>query len=48
MLDNSANVHILKDKSLFISKIQPYLLGADVGIVIGSNKLQGIGLVQIK
>ena len=47
-IDNSANVHVLRDKSLFISEIHPCPLGADAGTVAGSNKPQGIGLAEIQ
>ena len=45
-MDNSANMHVLRDKYLFVSDIKPTPLGADVGTVVGSNKPQGIGLAE--
>lgn len=48
VLDNSANVHVLRDKCLFIGNINPCPLGVDVGTVVESNKPEGMGLAQIK
>ena len=47
VLDNSANVHVIKDRSLFIREIVDCPLGLDVGTVVGSNAPQGIGTARI-
>ena len=46
VLDNSANVHIIGDKRLFLSDIKPCPIGMDVGTVTGSNAPQGIATVH--
>ena len=46
-LDNSANIHILKDHSLFTSIILDCSISIDMGIVISLNRLQGIREVCI-
>ena len=43
VLDNSANVHVLKDYSLFISSIEPCPIGVNVGTVVGSTPPEGVG-----
>jgi len=48
VMDNSTNIYILRDCSLFIADISLCPLGADVGTVVRSSKPQGIGLAQIK
>ena len=48
VIDNSANVYVLYEKSLFISDIKPCPLGADVGTVVGASKPERIGLAQMK
>ena len=48
VLDNSANVHVLKDKLLFTSKSIDCPVVVDVGTVIGTNYLSGIGTAEIK
>ena len=47
-MDNSTNTHVLKDKSLFINNINPYLLGANVGTIIDMTKPAGISLAEIQ
>ena len=47
VLDNSANVHVLRDKSLFTSDTLPCPVGLDVGTVVGSDPPTGIGAAQM-
>ena len=46
-LDNSANVHVLKDRSLFVSDISPSPIGVNVGTVVVSTPPQGVGTARI-
>ena len=48
ILGNSTNMHVIRDKLLFISDIKPYPLGLNMGMVVGLNKLQGIRLAKIQ
>ena len=47
VLDNSANIHVLKDKSLFISTIEPCPINTTIGTIVGSNPPQGVGTARI-
>ena len=47
-LENSANLHALKDCSLFISSIEPCPIGVNVGAVVGSTPPKGVGIAQIE
>ena len=46
-LDNSANILVLKDRSLFVSEIMPCSIRVNVGIFVGSTPPQGIGTARI-
>ena len=48
VMDNSANVHVVKDETLFVGPILPCPVNADVGTVVGSNPPKGIGLARIQ
>ena len=45
VMDNSANIHVIKDKHLFTSDIHDCPLGVDIGTVI-RNRYGGNGLVR--
>lgn len=47
VLDNSANVCVIRNKSLFISVIEACPLGVNVGAVVGSTPPQGVGTARI-
>ena len=47
VLDNSANVHVINDKSLYTSPIIKCPLGLDMGTVVGSNTPLGIGTAKM-
>ena len=46
IIDDSTNAHVLRDKSLFISNIKPFLIRTDAGILIDSNKLKLNGMTM--
>lgn len=48
VLDNRVNVHVLKDRSLFISDIEPCPIGINISTVVGSNSPKGISTAQIE
>jgi len=48
VMDNSTNVYVLRDRFLFIGDIKLCLIGADISTIIGLNKSEGIGLVEIQ
>ena len=47
VLDNSTNVYIINDKSLYTSPILECPLGIDVGTVVGANKPLEIGTAEM-
>ena len=46
VMDNSANVHVVTDKRLFVGPILPCPTSVNVGTVVGSNPPSGIGLAR--
>ena len=47
VLDNSTNIHILCNRSLFIDEITPCSLRTDIGTIIISNLPARIGMAKI-
>ena len=48
VINNSVNVHMLRNKLLFIIEISPYSLRVYVGTRVRSNKIKGTRLAYIQ